>query len=174
MAIPREIVTLSRRDGRGPVADPPDVDNGGVRSVAIEQFVTEGEERVGGEGVNLEEDGGLFPLKDIVDPARDATPTTEVLLAKEGMDSAGPIDRLDDGPGLGAERGIGLMTGAVGDEVEGRRSGPTDHLKDEPGQIGAIEEKEDDWMTNQGRISRWSHQPGRVRERIQERPAMRR
>jgi len=82
------------------------------------------------------------------------------------MDGAGPVDRLDDGTGLGAEGGIGLVTGAVGDEVEGRRSGPTDHLKDEPGQIGAIEEKEDDWVTNQDRISRWPRQPGRERERV--------
>jgi hypothetical protein len=65
------------------------------------------------------------------------------------MYRAGPVDRLNDSPGLGAEEGVSLVTGAVGNDIQGRGGGPTDGLEDKAGQIRTIEDKEDNGMSNQ-------------------------
>lgn len=120
-----------------------------VRPISVEQFIAEGEERIGRRSVILEKDSGLFPFKDIVDPTRDTAAAAKVLLPKEGMYRAGPVDRLNDSPGLGAEEGVSLVTGAVGNDIQSRGGGPTDGLEDKAGQIRTIEDKEDNGMSNQ-------------------------
>lgn len=124
-----------------------------VGPISVEQFIAEGEECIGRRSVILEKDSGLFPFKDIVDPTRDTAATAKVLLPKEGMYRAGPVDRLNDGSGLGAEEGVSLVTGAVGNDVKGCGSGPTDGIEDKAGQIRAIEDKEDNRMSNQASVS---------------------